>query len=155
MVDKVGRPTDYTKELGDIICARLADGESLRNICIDEGMPHRATIFRWLLSENELYSGFRDQYATARKIQAETLADDIFDIADDGTNDWIEKFDKEGGSVGYQLNGEHVQRSRLRVDTRKWFLSKVIPKFADKQQPNETPTNMAEVLAKLIDRLPS
>ena len=43
------------------------------------------------------------------------------------------KLDKAGKESGYQLNGEHVQRSKLRVDTRKWYLSKILPKkYGDK-----------------------
>lgn len=53
------------------------------------------------------------------------------EIADNGLNDWMERNAKE--DKGWVANGEHIQRSRLRVDTRKWFLSKVLPKlYGDK-----------------------
>ena len=32
------------------------------------------------------------------------------------------------GEITRQVNGEAIQRSRLRVDTRKWILSKMVPK---------------------------
>lgn len=131
-----GRPTDYNDKLAIAICSRLADGESLASICRDKEMPSRQTIYRWLFDGN--HSQFSDSYAVARKIQAENLADELFDIADDARNDWMEKKGKDGESIGWQLNGDHYQRSRLRVDTRKWYLSKVLPKFADKQQIENT-----------------
>ncbi len=126
-----GRPSVYSDELATEICARIAAGESLRRICSDDKMPVMSTVMLWLVDgKHEMFS---EQYAEARRIQAETLADELFDIADDGSNDWMEREGKDG-EAGYVLNGEHVQRSRLRLDTRKWYLSKVLPRFADKQQ---------------------
>lgn len=131
--NKGGRPSVYSNVIADIICTRLAAGESLRGICRDEALPDAATVFRWLASSDERYGGFREQYARARDIQADALVDEILDISDDGTNDWMERKGADGQSLGWQLNGEHVQRSRLRVDSRKWFASKVAPKkYGDK-----------------------
>lgn len=130
--NKGGRPTKYTKALALDICERIAAGESLNSICREESYPHKVTIMRWLLSESSVYSGFRNQYALARQIQAEFLADDIFDITDDARNDWMDREDPE--NPGFTFNGEAVARSRLRVDTRKWYLSKVLPKFSDKDK---------------------
>jgi hypothetical protein len=125
----VGRPSDYTQETADIICRRLAEGESLRAICLADDMPDKATIFRWL-AVNE---PFRDQYARAREAQADYYAEEIIEISDDGTNDWMERKNADGSIGDVILNGEHVQRSRLRVDARKWFASKVAPKkYGDK-----------------------
>src|SRR5436853_6196862 len=73
-----GRPSDYTLETALEICARLADGQSLRAICRDEAMPDARTVFRWL----EANESFRQQYARAREAQADALADEIVDIAD-------------------------------------------------------------------------
>ena len=131
---KVGRPTRYTKVMGEEICTRLADGESLRSICRDDHIANRANVFRWLLSDSDIYSRFRDQYALAREIQSECLIDDIFDISDDGGNDWMERNDPS--NPGYDLNGESLGRSRLRVDTRKWYAGKVITRFRDKPDLN-------------------
>ena len=120
---KVGRPTDYSKNLADEICSRLVEGESLRSICRSDGMPVTGTICRWLTEKPE----FKEQYIRARENQADTLADEIIDIADDGSNDWMVRNGKDDDPV-WQLNGEHVQRSRLRVDARKWVASKLKPK---------------------------
>lgn len=127
----IGRPTIYTDKLGEKICSRIASGESIRKIVKDDDMPASSTIFRWLLDEE--YKSFWEQYEKARNIQAELMFEEILDIADDGSNDWMEREYKDGGTFITQ-NPEVVGRSRLRVDTRKWYLSKVLPKkFGDKQ----------------------
>ncbi|MDQ9195166.1 DNA packaging protein [Cronobacter sakazakii] len=134
---KIGRPSDYTEELAEIICLRLAEGESLRSVCRDEGMPSKQAVLRWL-ARNE---SFRAQYVRAKEEGAEAIAEELFDIADDGSNDWMEKLDKDGEAIGYQLNGEHVQRSKLRIDTRKWYLSKILPKkYGDRIQHDQSIT---------------
>tara|TARA_R100000365_G_C2735136_1_gene64653 strand:+ start:94 stop:579 length:486 start_codon:yes stop_codon:yes gene_type:complete len=127
-----GRPSSYSDELADLLCERLSDGESLRAICTSEDMPAKSTVFKWLREVD----GFSDQYALAREAQADALADDILSIADDGRNDWIEKLDKEGEPTGsYAFNREAVQRSSLRVDSRKWLAAKLKPKkYGDKTQ---------------------
>ncbi|MBX9488833.1 DNA packaging protein [Yersinia enterocolitica] len=131
---KIGRPSDYTEELAETICLRLAEGESLRSVCRDDGMPCKQTVLRWISRNAE----FRAQYVRAKVEGAEAIAEELFDIADDGTNDWMEKLDKDGEAIGCQLNGEHVQRSRLRIDTRKWYLSKIMPKkYGDRIQHDQ------------------
>jgi hypothetical protein len=78
---------------------------------------------------------FVQQYARARELQADYHIDEIVEIADDSTNDYMQ--DKD--SAGYKLNGEHIQRARLRVDTRKWVASKLAPKkYGDKLDLNQT-----------------
>ena len=111
-----GRPTSYTKVMAERICERLSDGESLRSICLGDKMPSKTTVFRWLRQ----FDSFRDQYARAREAQADAIADEILDIADDGSNDFMGEDEK--------YNGDAVQRSRLRVDARKWFAGKLAPK---------------------------
>jgi hypothetical protein len=96
-------------------------------------MPDKSTVFRWL-AVNE---PFRDQYARAREAQADYYAEEIIDISDDGSNDWMERRSEAekgaGVNTGWVLNGEHVQRSKLRVDARKWIASKLKPKvYGDK-----------------------
>ena len=118
----MGRPSGYTQELADRICSELSGGRSLRSVCDDEGMPDRQTVFRWLRQHDE----FCAQYARAKEEAADALADEILDIADDARNDWMERVDPE--NPGYQFNGEHVQRSKLRLEARKWTASKLKPK---------------------------
>lgn len=118
----VGRPSDYTQDLADRMCAQLADGVSLRKVCDAEGMPDKATVFRWLRTIPE----FRDQYTRAKEESADILAEEVLEIADEGSNDWMATNDAD--NPGYRFNGEAVARSRLRVDTRKWIASKLKPK---------------------------
>lgn len=123
----VGRPCGYTAELADQICAELAEGKSLRSICKAESMPCVTTVFSWMRKHPE----FLKQYARAKEESADYLAEETLEIADDGTNDWITTNDPE--NPGYRANGEHIARSRLRVDTRKWIASKLKPKkYGDK-----------------------
>lgn len=132
-----GRPTKFSTELADLICQRICDGQSVREICRDEEMPAMSTVFRWLAEKTT----FQEQYARAKGAQGEYYAEEILDIADDGTNDWVERKGSEGQSLGWVLNGEHVQRSRLRVDSRKWLLSKLLPKkYGDKIEIDQTVT---------------
>jgi hypothetical protein len=114
----MGRPAEYGPDVVELICARLVDGESLREICRDEAMPARSTIFRWLA----VHEDFRVNYAHAREMQADAWADEIVAIADDAFGDWMER----GGR--HVVNAERIQRSRLRVDARKWLMGKAAPK---------------------------
>lgn len=119
-----GRPCEYTQDKADYICQELVEGRSLRSICKEESMPCIATVFSWFRQKPE----FLKQYEKAKEEQADSLAEEMLDIADDGTNDWMEKRNAEGEVVGWTINGEHVQRSRLRLDARKWIASKLKPK---------------------------
>ena len=101
---------------------------TLREVCREESMPHESTVRGWVLKDRE---GFLAQYTQAREIGYHCMADELLEIADNGSNDWMDRQDKD--NAGYDLNGEHVQRSRLRLDTRKWMLSKALPKiYGDK-----------------------
>lgn len=121
---KPGQLSEYTPERARRICDEIASGISLRTICAQEGMPACSTVFLWLTKHPE----FSEQYARAREAQADTMAEDILEIADDGRNDWVKT--QEGGDA---YNGDHVQRSKLRVDARKWLMSKMAPKkYGDK-----------------------
>jgi hypothetical protein len=125
-----GRTTDYTQEIADEICKHLADGKTLREVCRMDGMPAESTVRNWALTNR---NEFGVQYSRAREIGYYSMADETLEISDDGSNDWM-KSNSDDGSA-YHLNGEHVQRSRLRVDTRKWLLSKALPKiYGDKLQ---------------------
>lgn len=109
-----GRPTAFTPELAAEIIARLAAGESLRKICTDDHMPHESTVRLWATDDRE---GFSTQYTRARQAQMDALAEDILEIADGDDAD--------------------VNRARLRVDTRKWLMSKIAPKRFGERLFNE------------------
>ena len=110
---KTGRPSDYTDELAAELCARIADGKSLRTVCSAPDMPGKSTVMRWLVAPE--HQGFRDQYARAREAAADKMAEEALEIAD---------------GIGRKEAADHgvVARDRLRVDTRKWFVSKLAPK---------------------------
>lgn len=119
-----GRPTKYTKALADKICEQLAEGFTLREICKPEEYPAESTVRLWALDDRD---GFSAQYARAREVGYQTMADELLEISDDGRNDWMERNGED--DRGWVANGEHMGRSRLRVDTRKWLLSKALPKL--------------------------
>lgn len=125
----MSRPSSYTSDIAESICARLADGESLRQICQTEGMPGYATVRRWERENDE----FRALSTRARETGCHALAEDCIQIADDGRNDWMETRDREGEAIGWRINGEAVQRSKLRIETRMRLLGKWLPKvYGDK-----------------------
>ncbi len=84
---KHGRSQGYSAEIAETICDRLVNRESLRAICADPAMPARATIFRWLARRPE----FRRSYAIARDCQVEDLMDEMLEIVDDSSRDYVEK----------------------------------------------------------------
>lgn len=97
----------FSQEIFDTICERIAGGESLRSICLDDDMPTWKSVIRWLGDPKN--GSLRDQYARAREEQADKLFDEIVEIAD------------TSGS-------EDVQKARLRIDARKWVAGKLRPK---------------------------
>lgn len=127
---KLGRPSSLTKEIANAICLRMSEGESLRSICRDELMPGKSTVFQWL--QDDANKTFADQYAKARQALSDHWAEEIVEIADDGSNDYMKR-EREDGFVTEVLNSEHINRSRLRVDTRKWLMARMAPKkYGDK-----------------------
>jgi hypothetical protein len=92
---KRGRPSDYSFQVAISICARLAEGKSLRAICSEAGMPGRATVFRWIARHKE----FRDEYTLACELRAEDLVDEMIEIVDDLAFGW-KKSGRMGGRLG-------------------------------------------------------
>jgi hypothetical protein len=125
----VGAPTTFNKHIAFVLCTRIAEGESLREIVKDAGMPDRSTIYDWLLRHPE----FADQYARAREEQADTLADEIIAIADEQP-EIIAVTDKRTGElIEHKLDGAFLQWQKNRIDARKWTAMKLKPKkYGDK-----------------------
>jgi hypothetical protein len=121
---KLGRPSSYTKEKAAEICARLVNGESLRAICRDDNMPDVKTVYLWM-SQNET---FLQQYTKAKEDQADTLQEDILDIAD---TEPMQVVDDKGVA---RIDSAHVNWMRLRIDSRKWIASKLKPKKYGERQ---------------------
>ncbi|MBX5048773.1 terminase small subunit-like protein [Rhizobium lentis] len=122
----MGRPSKFSQALAERICARIADRESLRSICRDEDMPSKSTVLSWLADEDK--AAFRARYALAREIMADSFVDEMVEIADNSSDDWIEKKNASGETTGWQENGEAIRRSQLRIATRQWVAEKLRPK---------------------------
>lgn len=110
----VGRPSKFTQTLADDICERIANGESLRNICRDAAMPNQDTVHSWLNKDKE----FSEQYTRARARQEDSYFEDLIEIAD-----------------GVIPDAAEVAKARVQIDARKWVLSRMNPKkYGDKVQ---------------------
>ena len=152
---KPGRPSKFTPDIAEAICQRIAEGESLRSVCRGDDMPDKSTVLRWLDDNEE----FRDQYARAREAQADHFAEEIIEIADDATNDFMERKRKDG-SLETALNAENIQRSRLRVDARKWLMARMAPKKYGSRIVHEGDENDEQIIVQIVkfsdlDKAPS
>jgi hypothetical protein len=142
------KKVQYSPEIAAKLCAELSAGKSLLRVCKMEGMPGRRTVFDWMESHPE----FLQLYQVAKNEAADLYAEEIIEIADDGRNDYMES-QQDGGGVAYKFMGEHVQRSRLRVDARKWIVSKLMPKkYGDKVTTEHTGANGGPI--QYVARLP-
>lgn len=117
----MGRPSEYTQNEADRICAWIAEGRSLKSYCRLEGRSME-TVYRWLREQRD----FRERYARAHDDRADSLADEIVDIADDAAFGTMEQ----------------IQAARLRVDARKWVASKLKPLRWGEYQPVAAKTNI-------------
>ncbi len=117
--------TDKDKDnIFEYVCQEIEKGRALRNVLKDENMPSTSTFYQWL--DNDEVKA--KQYARATEVRADIIFDDILAIADENTNDT--SINENGIEV---VNNDVIQRSRLRIDARKWVLSKLNPKkFGDK-----------------------
>lgn len=116
-----------TSEIENEIVAGLSDGIPLRQLCRIHGVG-KSTVYDRMEADTE----FAGRIARAREEGFDTIAEEALEIADDGTNDWLTR-ERPDGSTYESLNGEHVQRSKLRVETRLKLLSKWDPKrYGDK-----------------------
>lgn len=121
--------SDEKQAQKDKICALIAEGTPLRVICRMDGMPAWRTVYDWIKADE----AFASQMESARALGYDAIAEETLDIADDARNDWMETLDDEGKGVGWRLNGDHVQRSKLRIETRLKMLAKWHPsKYGEK-----------------------
>lgn len=113
MAKITGRPSSYQKPVGDEICNRIASGEPLTKICLEDDMPNITTVFRWINS----FEAFRAQYVRAREDQADALADQIVQFSDEAS-----------------LDPNSIAKARLQMEARKWTAGKLRPKkYGDRQ----------------------
>lgn len=130
-----GRPTDYSEDIAAHICSEIAAGRSLRSICDADEMPDKSTVFRWL-SKHET---FRDQYTRAQEDRTAAMAEDLLEIAD--------QYDTLQDAV----NPDLIQRAKLRIDTRKWLMSKMAPKkYGEKTQLEHSGKDGAPLTLEIV-----
>ena len=128
------KPSSYDPKIAEDILQRLAEGELLREMCRQDNMPSRSSVNDWILKD---INGFAGQYARARETGMHAIVEETLSLSDNASNDWMETNDPD--NPGWRVNGDHIQRSRLRVDTRKWLASKILPKiYGDKLDLNHT-----------------
>lgn len=109
---KVGRPSSYSDALAEVICDRIAAGESMRAICRDAGMPDRVTVLRWLAAHED----FAAKCARARELQADVVDEEIVDMLQD-----------------VKMGTLDPQAARVLLAGYQWRASKLAPKkYGDK-----------------------
>jgi hypothetical protein len=116
-----------TPEKFEAICMEIETSSlGLKHICKKHNVA-RSTVTDYIRESKEA----ADRYARAKELQMDFLAEELISISDDGSNDFMtivkgdEKYEVE--------NKEVTNRSKLRVDTRKWLMSKLAPKkYGDK-----------------------
>jgi hypothetical protein len=117
---ETGRPSKYSEELANEICELIATSSmGLNHICKKLQIAP-SSVYKWLI-ENP---NFSEKYTRAREAQADFMAEEIIEIADDSSQD-LAGIDDYGNKIE---NREFVNRSKLRVDARKWAASKLAPK---------------------------
>ena len=139
-VNKVGAPRKYDR---DMVVARLceilvtSERGTARILKEEPGMPPVQKLWGWMDEKTpdgaltEEAQRFRTLYARAKRLQAEHMEGLLLEIADDSRNDYMDKVNSDG-SVSRVPDHENIQRSRIRLDTRKWLMAKLYPKkYAD------------------------
>lgn len=126
------------------ICSEVSSGRSLRSICMDDDMPAASSVYLWLSK----YPSFSDNYAKAQVDRATAMAEEILEISDDATFDFY-----EAGEGRLSPNSVSVARDKLKVDTRKWLLSRMDPKrYGDKVTQEHTGSvEVHEITRKVVD----
>ncbi len=144
--------TTYNPRTARLICERLMMGESIAKVCEDPRMPSKRTVFRWLSDPKCV--DFREMYYYSRRVAVEALVDEIIEIADNTDKDWEPVFNKQGELVDLKPNNEAIQRSRVRIDTRKWLAAKLVPRiYGDNTQVELGVTgDLAELLKKATNK---
>lgn len=136
-----GRPTKYTAQIAQYICDEMAKGRSLRDICREEKAPTEGTVRGWVIDDRE---GFSSQYARARQLQIAALEEDLLEIAD------VQPGMTESGAT----DSGYVAHQKLKIDTRKWLMSKIAPKkYGEKLDLQHTGSDGNPIEIKQITRV--
>lgn len=104
----MAKKADYSEAVAERIIELVSEGMSLVDAAQQKGIPSRTTIYKWLDANED----FANRYARASEIRAHRLADDVISISDEEAD---------------------PQRTRNRMEARKWAASKMYPKvYGDK-----------------------
>lgn len=148
--------------VGAQICTLLKEGRSLWSICQQAEMPNVATFLEWVKQDP---AGLGKDYAQAREIGYTLLADEIVQLSDK-THEWVtvQELDADGKplfddkgqpelkQVLMPLNSDVVAHKRLQIDTRKWMLSKMLPKiYGDKITQEHTGAEGGPITVAAVD----
>lgn len=117
-----GRPTKYSRQLGELICDKIANSPyGLVTICKDPSLPDRSTVRNWIRDIPE----FLDLYEKAKADQADFMADEMLEIADNTEEGQTTKDGPNGVEI---TTGDMLAHRRLKIETRKWLAMKLKPK---------------------------
>ena len=105
--EKRGRPTRYSQKLALVICQRLSDGESLNAICKSPDVPVERTLRSW-----DPQRPFSSNYARAREVGYLKMADELLEIVDDSTNDFVDRQAKSGRTIRVSSGGRRAGRTK-------------------------------------------
>ena len=123
----MGRKDTYAQKIADEICERIAQGEPLRQICREEGMPGWVTVYEWL----KKYDAFAEHFARARELGHDAIAEEALEIAN--TPLMGEEFEDDGEKVKVKRS-DMLGHRKLQIETRLKLLAKWSPKYADRTQ---------------------
>lgn len=116
----------YTIALSEQICTQLTEGVSLRSICAAPGMPSVGGFLGWVSKNPKL----AEQYARARALCMDAIAEQILEIADTPMLG-VKRVTKPDGVE--TTEGDMTDHRKLQIDARKWLLAKLAPKkYGDK-----------------------
>lgn len=144
----MGRKSTFNAKDAAEIADRLSKGEPLAVICRDEGMPGVQTVYDW----RDAHPEFAVAIARAREDGFDAIAAECLEIAEDGSHDYKTK-KRSNGEEYEEFDSEHVQRSKLRIDTRLKLLAKWDPKrYGEKLELNNN-HGVQDSLADLMQRI--
>ena len=105
----------YSPKLMARICERLSLGESLRSVCSAPDMPDERAVRLWVRADKD---GCAELFLRARELQAHRLADELLELADEAPP----------ALPDGRVDQGWVTWQKMRIDTRKWTASRILPK---------------------------
>ena len=130
----MGNKSTCIPSVTNAICEWIASGKSLRAFCRQDGNPSLSTVMDWL--NDDANEDFRIKYARARETQAEVLADELMEIADEDKGDALK-----------------LQHDKMKIETRQWIASKLLPKkYGNKMEFEDTSKQQRKLVIVVSDK---